>query len=85
LQSRLTWWLGYGNKPVEAGNNLLSASQTLFEGAQLSGISSVDEIPPSMVHVAVGAMALDGNQPSLPTRGPSSRSSLEGEYVPYEG
>jgi hypothetical protein len=62
LQSRLTWWLGYDNKPYEAGNNLLSASLTLFEGAQLSGIASVKEIPWSMVPVAAGAMALDASQ-----------------------
>jgi hypothetical protein len=85
LQSSLTWWLAYGNKPFEAEANLLSASQALFEGAQLSGIASVKEIPQSMVPVAVGAMAFDGGQPGLPGRGASARSSLEGEYVPYEG
>jgi len=85
LQSRLTWWLGYGDKPYEAGNNLLSASLTLFEGAQLSGIASVGEIPQSMVPVAVGTMAFDGGPPGSPIRSASARSSLEGEYVPYEG
>jgi hypothetical protein len=85
LQSRLTWWLGYDNKPYEAGNNLLSASLTLFEGAQLSGIASVKEIPWSMVPVAAGAMALDASQPGLPARDPSARSSAESEYVPHEG
>ncbi len=38
-----------------------------------------------MVPVAVGAMAFDGGQPGSPVRGASARSSLEGEYVQYEG
>jgi len=85
LQNRLTWWLGYGNKPFDVDASLLSASQALFEGAQLGGIASVKEMPQSMVPVVAGAMALDGGQSGLPQRSPSARSFLEGEYVPYEG
>jgi len=85
LQSRLTWWLGYNNKPYDVEANLLSASLTLFEGGKLSGITSVKEFPQSMVPVAMGAMVLDDSQPGLPIRGLPARSSLEGEYVPYEG
>lgn len=85
LQSRLTWWQGYDNKPFDVAANLLSASLTLFEGGKLSGITSIQEFPQSMVPVAMGAMVLDDSQPGLPVRGLPARTSLEGEYVPYEG
>ena len=62
LQSRLTWWLGYNNKPYDVEANLLSASLTLFEGGKLSRITSIKEYPQSMVPVAMGAMVLDDSQ-----------------------
>jgi hypothetical protein len=85
LQGRIAWWQSYSDKPFEAEVNLLSASLILFQGGQLSEIASVKEIPWSMIPVATGAMVLDGTQPSFPVRGAPARSSLEGEYVPYEG
>lgn len=88
LQSRLSFWLGYDNKPFEAQANLISAALALYQGAMVGGIVPVggkhDGIPQSMLVAGIGAMAFDDSQPGFPLRRPSTGTSFEGEVVPSE-
>jgi hypothetical protein len=62
LQNRLSFWLGYQYKSFGAYLNLISASETLFQGATNSGLvrqGDPDGLPWSMVDVASLAALLD--------------------------
>lgn len=51
LQNRLSLWLGYDYKPPTAQGNLISAAQTLYQGAINGGIVQVGNLPESMLAV----------------------------------
>ena len=90
LQNRLTSWLAYGNKPADAQSNLISAAQTLYEGAVIGGIVPVGGphggIPASMIAVAAGAMAISNSPSEIGLRPPSIGEAFEGEpIVPTQG
>jgi hypothetical protein len=59
LQNRLSFWLGYEYKPPTAQGNLISAAQTLFQGAIFAEIVQPGHLPRSMLDVAAGAWAID--------------------------
>jgi len=62
LQNRLSFWLDYQSKPIIAHLNLISAAQTLFQGATNSGLvrqGEPDEAPWSMAEVVGLAAMLD--------------------------
>lgn len=83
LQSRLSFWFGHDNKPFEAQANLLSAAQTLYEGAIHSGVVSAhDGLPPTMLDVGFGVNGQD--QPDAPFRAPSVGHVSESEAGPFE-
>jgi hypothetical protein len=84
LQSRLSFWLGYDNKPYQAQGNLLSAALTLYDGAYNAGIIAVhDGFPPSMLDVGLGVTGLDNHQPDAPLHGPSVGHIFEDEALPF--
>jgi hypothetical protein len=73
VQNRLSLWLGYDYKPAIAQGNLISAAQTLYQGAINGGIVQVGNLPESML--AVGGVA------SLFTDGaPRIRPSTKPEF-----
>jgi len=63
LQDRLSLWLGYDYKPPMAQMNLLSAAQTLFQGAVNGGIVGPGNLPRSMLYVAGTAAVFTGGAP----------------------
>jgi hypothetical protein len=69
LQDRLSFWLAYEYTPPTAHGNLLSAAQSLFQGAILSGIVQPGHLPKSMLDVAANVWALDS--PPLRPRFPA--------------
>jgi hypothetical protein len=86
LQSRLSFWLGYGDKPFEADANLKSAALTLFVGAHNGRVISVpDGFPPSMLNVALDQVGQDNHQPDIPLRVPAIGEVFDGTPVPSEG
>jgi hypothetical protein len=85
LQSRLSFWLGYDSKPLQAQSNLLTAAQTLYEGAYNAGVIALhDGFPPSMLDVGLGVTGLDNHQPDAPLRVPSVGHIFEDEALPSE-
>ena len=97
LQNRLSFWLDYQPKPINAHLNLISAAQTLFQGATNSGLvrqGDHDEAPWSMAEVVGLAAVLDEanaarggtgtpEAPALPEFGPSmaERAGVGAESV----
>lgn len=82
LERRILFWNSYGYKPFEAAANLNSAALSLFFGAQLAGIRSVEQIPLSMASVAIGAMLSDEGQRGLQPRRSPARTEMEHEAYP---
>jgi hypothetical protein len=73
LQDRLSFWLAYNYKPVQAQSNLLSAALTLYEGAVNGGVVRPGQLPQSMLDTAgTAAVFTDG-----PPRRPSTQHDLD--------
>jgi hypothetical protein len=80
LQDRLSFWFGYSDKPFESQAKLISAAQTLYEGAINGGIISVrDGFPSSMLDVALGLVGQDNHQPEIKNPGSLAGSLIERE------
>jgi hypothetical protein len=43
LRDRLSFWLNYDHKPIKAQDHLIAAVQALYQGAEDSGVASVDD------------------------------------------
>lgn len=71
IQDRLSFWLSYGYKPVQAQTNLLSAALTLYQGAINGGIVRVGQLPRSMMDVAGTAVVFTDGPPCRPSAEPN--------------
>ncbi|HMK90037.1 MAG TPA: hypothetical protein VK446_10460 [Methylocystis sp.] len=58
LQDRLSFWLGYDDKPPQSQAHLIGAAFRLYQGAINGGVAQVGKLPRSMLYVA-GGVAFD--------------------------
>lgn len=83
LQNRLSFWLGYDYKPPMAQGNLISAAQTLYQGAINGGIVQVGNLPESMLAVGgVASFFTDGAPRIRPSTKPAFDEASSGAPQP---
>jgi hypothetical protein len=67
VQVRLLFWQSYEYKSPDAQSWMISAAESLYQGAVNGGIANANHIPPTMLDVGVAAFGLEGGQAHIPS------------------